>query len=72
MCGALTQHVRGLCPFVEDGCEPYYCHPFYIKTMMTLYKDNGENPLEKTHHSYHQHLSRSISSPPNIHHLPPK
>lgn len=36
-----------------------------MKTMMT-------NPLEKAYHCYHQHLSRSISSPPNIQHLPPK
>ena len=35
-----------------------------MKTMMT-------NPLEKAYHSYHQPLSHSISSPPNIHHLPP-
>ena len=65
MCGALIQHVRGLCTFVEERCEPCYWHPLYIKTMMT-------NPLEKAYHSYHQHLLRSISSPPNIHHLPPK
>ena len=35
-----------------------------MKTMMT-------NPLEKAYHCYHQHLSRSISSPPNIQHLSP-
>lgn len=29
------------------------------------------NPLEKAYHSYRQHLSRSISSPPNIQHLSP-
>lgn len=31
MCGALAQHVRVLCTFVQEGCEPYYCHPFLDK-----------------------------------------
>lgn len=42
MCGALAQHVRVLCTFVEEGCEPYSKCPLYIKTMMTLYKYNGD------------------------------
>lgn len=31
MCGALTQHVRGLCTFVEDGVRPLLLTSFLDK-----------------------------------------
>lgn len=85
MCGALAQHVRRLCTFVEEGCEPYYWHPLYIKTMMTLYKYNGDflwrlwwptlskKPIiviaNTSHVAYHHHLTSITYHPSDHHHL---